>query len=158
MKLSITLVAVILGFSSCVQVSSKESQPFNVDTLHNVDKTNIPYNQRQPPVLFVQWQYPSTTTGLQALEVRQDVETEIDNALQKGGAGQWFAGDLGPGGANMLFEVNNKEKALEIIQYILTKKGIHNETVIAERVYTAPDDWTHKVIYPKDYEGDFNDM
>jgi hypothetical protein len=90
--------------------------------------------------------------------VRQKVETEISNALKAKGVGQWFASDLGFGGANMLFEVNKKEVALKIILGIIKKEGIDKETVIAERVYTAPGDWTHKVIFPKDYKGEFNDM
>ena len=120
--------------------------------------SNTLSDQRQLPVLFVQWQYPSTTTGMQALDVRQKVELEIDNALKAKGVGQWFAGDLGPGGANMLFEMNNKEAALKIIHDTIKKHRIDKETVIAERVYTAPGDWIHKVIFPKGYKGGFKDM
>lgn len=158
MKHSFILTAILFGVISCGQASTKESEPIYSGPSQGTEVSNTLSDQTQPPVLFVQWQYPSTTTGIVALDVRQKVESEIANALKAKGAGQWFAGDLGLGGANMLFEVSNKEAALKIIQEIIKKEGIDKETVIAERLYTAPGDWIHKVIFPKDYKGEFNDL
>lgn len=40
----------------------------------------------------------------------------------------------------------------------LQKEGLDKETLIAQRIYTDAENWTYKVVYPKDYKGDFNDM
>jgi hypothetical protein len=158
MKNPLIISATIFGLTSCEQVPSKESNPTHRDTLQEVQLTFTKTVQKQPLVLFVQWQYPSTITAMQVLDMRQRVEQKINYALKMANAGSWFAGDLGSGGANMLFEIRNKETAILIIQNILKKEAIEKESVIAERIYLGPNDWTHKVIIPKNFKGEFNDM
>ena len=79
------------------------------------------------PVLFVQWQYPNAVDPIKAVDIRQRVEQRIDGALKANGQGMWFAGDLGPGGANMLFDVVNEEHAFAIIMKILTAEQLDKQ-------------------------------
>ena len=154
MRVSLISLIIIVGLGSCNQ-NSKTPQHRGQDTLNK----SISSVNRQV-ILFVQWQYPNSTDGLKALDVRQNTEALINQSLKAAALGQWIAGDLGPGGANMLFEVNNAEKVLSLIIEILKEQLIQNESVIAidngvpERG-AIPSNF--KVIYPKTYRGVFND-
>ncbi|MCU7551359.1 hypothetical protein OCK74_19715 [Chitinophagaceae bacterium LB-8] len=158
MKQFLYLAFILSSLSSCGEEGQSDAatvQP--VITEQPPQPSNQP-SKAQTPVLFVQWHYPDSVDGLKALEIRQKVENKIDAALRTKGQGQWFAGDLGPGGANMLYEVHSHEKALPIILEVLKKEGLEKETLIAQRIYTDAENWSYKVVYPKDYQGEFNDM
>lgn len=60
---------------------------------------------------------------MEALDKRQDIEAKIEKALKLKGVGEWIAGDLGPGGANMLFEVIDVDKAVPVILETLATNG-----------------------------------
>lgn len=150
-------MAVQFSLFSCDQGKFTDAQPV-LSIQRKALPTNHISSQKQVPVLFVQWQYPSTITSMQILDMRQKMEQKINNALKAINVGHWLASDLGQGGVNMLFETKNKIVALNLIQDIITKEGIYKETVIAERIYTATDEWTYSVIYPKDYKGLFTDL
>src|ERR1043165_6508624 len=51
-------------------------------------------------VLFVQIQPSAFTNVFQALDMRGNLELELDSVLKRGKRGWWIAGDIGPGGAN----------------------------------------------------------
>jgi hypothetical protein len=158
MKQSLCLAFILLGLCSCGEEAQSDYatvQPVSTE------QSPTPSNQAskaQTPVLFVQWHYPASMNGLKALEVRQQVEEKIDAALKANGQGKWFAGDLGAGGANMLYEVHSHEIALPVVLEVLKKEGLDGETIIAQRIYTDADNWTYKVVYPKDHKGAFNEM
>lgn len=113
---------------------------------------------RSTLTLFVQLQPVAFKDEMAALEKRQQIEQLIDNGLKSQHSGSWIAGDLGPGGANMLFEVQNIDKANEVIQTILSKNGLDKTTVIGRRIKTAENDWFYEVVYPINYSGKFVTM
>ena len=108
-------------------------------------------------VIFVQIQ-PKNENDLHVLDLRHSVEDKIDQILSDNELGHWIAGDLGPGGANMLFEVTNWDKAIPKIMKVLNQEGILSQTLITKRLNTAEDDWNYEVIYPIDFNGAFNQM
>lgn len=114
--------------------------------------------EQETPVLFVQIQPSAFKDELAALDLRQKIEGIIDERLQAANMGEWFAGDIGPGGANMLFEVQNVAEGMKIIMTVLKEQKLESVTVIGHRIYTAPDDWDYKIIYPENYTGTFNTM
>lgn len=116
----------------------------------------MPFNGT--PTLFVQVGPSAFKDEMDALGKRQRIEQKIDKDLHSKNAGSWVGGDLGPGGANMLFEVQNTDQAKAIIGAILVKEGLNRETIIGRRIYTAKDDWFYEVIYPLDYTGVFLTM
>ena len=108
-------------------------------------------------VLFVQWQYPSEMDILDAMDVRHKLEDEIDNALKYAGIGQWIAGDMGPGGANMEYGVNgDQSKAVMVILKILTDQKLEKNSVIATNINFVDSNWVYKILYPKNYNKELN--
>ena len=107
-------------------------------------------------VLFVQLQLSGKDT-MELLELRHQTEGEINRRLSVSSMGRFIAGDLGPGGANMLFETEDWVAALQLILEQLNGEGLAGDCLIAKRVYTAEDDWAYDIVYPVAYEGVFNE-
>jgi hypothetical protein len=111
-------------------------------------------------VMFIQI-VPDSAMGnidaLRFLNLRQEVEQKIDEELQRKNLGEWFAGDLGAG-ANMLFFIENWDKASETVFDVLRKEDLIDHVLIAKRIMTAKDDWNYEIVYPQAYEGTFNQM
>lgn len=108
-------------------------------------------------IIFVQMQ-PKNENDLQVLDLRNSMEEKIHEKLNSNGLGEWVAGDLGPGGANMLFEVNDWDKSIKLIVEILNNENLLDVSLIMKRLNTAEDDWNYEIIYPIDYNGVFNQM
>ena len=108
-------------------------------------------------IVFVQIQ-PKNKHDIQILDLRHSIEDKVHNILKDNEIGEWIAGDLGPGGANMLFEVRHWGRAISLIMKILNQEGILNQSLIVKRLNTSKNDWNYKIIYPIDYEGVFNQM
>ena len=108
-------------------------------------------------VIFVQVQ-PKNENDLQVLDLRNSIEKKIHKKLTNKKLGKWIAGDLGPGGANMLFDVNNWNKSFEVIIEILSNENLLEKSLILKRLNTAEDDWNYEIIYPINFEGVFNQM
>ena len=92
---------------------------------------------------------------MELMDLRHKTEQIIENALKKEGLGEWFAGDLGQGGANMLFTVYELEKSFNVIKEVLQENNLLDKTLIAKRIDITPDDWNHEIIYPANYDGEF---
>ncbi len=116
----------------------------------------IPF--KTTPTLFVQIVASAFKDEMEALNVRQHIEQKIEIALQEKGLGKWTAGDLGPGGANMLFEVSNIDNAISIILEVLSKAGLDKKTIIGRRINTEAADWFYEVVYPNNFNGVFLTM
>ena len=108
-------------------------------------------------VIFVQMQ-PKNENDLEVLDLRHSMEEKIHEKLNSNGLGEWIAGDLGPGGANMLFKVTEWKKSIPMIMNILNQEGLLKNSLIMKRLNTAEDDWNYEIIYPIDYDGVFNQM
>ena len=108
-------------------------------------------------IIFVQMQ-PKNENDFQVLDLRHKMEEKIHEELKSNGIGEWVAGDLGPGGANMLFEVTEWKKSIPMIMNILNQEGLLKNSLIMKRLNTAKDDWNYEIIYPIDYNGVFNQM
>jgi hypothetical protein len=109
-------------------------------------------------VLFVQIQPTGFKNETELLDKRQDIETKLSDALEKKKLGEWFAGDLGPGGGNMLYTVTDIDKSLDIILAVLKQNNLDKNALIGRRVLVAEGDWFYEVIYPTKFSGDFNTM
>lgn len=111
-------------------------------------------------VMFIQI-IPDSIMGniesLGFLNLRQDIEERIDERLKRGNLGEWFAGDMGAGG-NMLFLINDWDKAAETVNEVLQEENLLDHVLIAKRIMTAKDDWNYEIVYPVEYEGIFNQM
>ena len=107
--------------------------------------------------LFVQWQYPNEMDILKALDIRHNLENEIDEVLKLKNLGEWIAGDMGPGGANMEYRIKSSpNEAIKTILDILVKEGLENECVIATDIDFLSGKWTYKILYPKGYNRKFD--
>ncbi|MBO0359306.1 hypothetical protein J0X19_15190 [Hymenobacter sp. BT186] len=141
-----------------------ENQPFadmQLDSVRQMLTKQQKYWQpsEKAQELFVQIRpAPDDGGDLAVLTLRQEVEDDIDAALTAAGIGHWTAGDLGPGGGNMLFSTTNTTQAQHIIVAVLRAYHIGQKTVIARRIMNAPNDWTYEVLYPIAYSGLFNSM
>jgi hypothetical protein len=87
-------------------------------------------------VMFIQI-IPDSTMGtfdaLRFLNFRQDIEEEIDEALQSRNLGEWFAGDMGAG-ANMLFFIADWNKANGTVMEILKQENLLDHVLITKRM------------------------
>jgi hypothetical protein len=136
----------------------KGKQSINESDLQKIKSESPSFNWtpfKAIPTLFVQMQPFAFKDEMDALDKRQQIEQLIDNELKSKNLGEWIAGDLGPGGANMLFEVQDIIIAKAVIQTILSKNGLDKATIIGRRVNIAADNWFYEVIYPLDYNGEF---
>jgi hypothetical protein len=136
-------------------------QTVNASELDKTKTDNASFNWtpfKATPVLFVQLQYAPFKDQMAALDKRQQIEQLIDKELKSQALGQWIAGDIGPGEANMLFEVQDIARAKTIVLSILAKEGLDKATLIGRRVNTSADDWFYEVIYPIDFNAAFLTM
>lgn len=108
-------------------------------------------------VVFVQVQ-PKDDTDMEVLYLRHELEDQINKKLTSAGLGEWIAGDLGPGGANMLFEVKDWNNSIYLILDILNTRQLLDKCVISKRLYTSEQDWNYEIIFPIDFHGIFNQM
>lgn len=109
-------------------------------------------------VLFVQIQPTGFKDEMQLMDKRQEIETLTSKALQDKKLGEWFAGDLGPGGGNILYRVSDINRSIEIILNVLQQYELEHDVLIGRRVLVDKADWFYEVIYPTKYSGDFNTM
>lgn len=109
-------------------------------------------------VLFVQIQPKGFKDEMQLLEKRQEIEDKLSKALENKRLGEWFAGDLGPGGGNMLYTVTDIDKSLQVILDVFQQNKLEKNVLIGRRVLVDKGDWFYEVIYPTKYSGDFNTM
>ncbi len=123
-----------------------------------------PYVTRYSPKLFVQvdpdrdHQQESFLNLMAIMNERGSLEDAIDEQLQSQHLGSWSAGDLGPGGMNMLYDVTNPAAALPVVVRTLETARVQQRARVARRLMTAPDDWCYEVVYPLSYTGAFNSM
>lgn len=111
-------------------------------------------------VMFIQIVPDSAMGNFEAfgfLNLRQEIEERIDQRLKDENLGEWFAGDMGAGG-NMLFFINDWNKATEVVLEILEQEKLIHHVLIAKRIMVAQDDWSYEIVYPLGYEGVFNQM
>ena len=92
------------------------------------------------------------------LNKRQEIEDEISEELQNENLGEWFAGDIGPGGGNMLYTVSNINEAMETTLQVIAKNNLSKNVVIGKRIMISNGDWFYEVIYPENFSGIFNTM
>lgn len=111
-------------------------------------------------VMFIQI-IPDSAMGsfdqVRFLNLRHKIEGQIDEALRGESLGEWFAGDMGAG-ANMLFFINDWDKANEVVLEILRQENLLDHVLITKQVRTSEEDWNYEVVYPLEYEGVFNQM
>lgn len=136
-------------------------QTINESELQKIKSQSSSFNWtpfKATPTLFVQMQSSAFKDEMAALDKRQQIEQLIDNELKSKNLGEWIAGDLGPGGANMLFEVQDVDEAKSVIKNMLSNNGLDKATIIGRRVNIVADDWFYEVIYPLNYNGEFLTM
>jgi len=109
-------------------------------------------------VLFVQIQPTGFKDEMQLLVKRQEIEDKLSKALENRNLGEWVAGDIGPGGGNMLYTVMEIDKSMQIILEVLLQNKLDESILIGRRVLVDQDNWFYEVIYPTKYTGDFNTM
>jgi hypothetical protein len=134
----------------------------NVDSLltHYENDGLVTKIGNERDVMFIQIVPDSTMGNLEALgflNLRQEVEGQIDEALRAKDLGEWFAGDMGAGG-NMLFFIDNWKQSIEVVKTELEKENLLDHVLIAKRITISPEDWNYEIVYPVEYEGVFNQM
>ncbi|MBJ6110307.1 hypothetical protein JAO73_14885 [Hymenobacter sp. BT523] len=123
-----------------------------------------PYASKYPEELFVQvdpaaeHRKETLLNVIAIMNERGNLEDAIGEALELEHLGQWVAGDLGPGGMNMLYEVNSATTALPVVVKTLEARQAQGRARIARRLMTSADDWRYEVVYPVDFSGAFNSM
>jgi hypothetical protein len=113
---------------------------------------------KETPLLFVQIEGKAFKDDMAELRMRQEIEPNLKDTLESNGFGTWVAGDFGAGGINMLFEVNNVERAIPVIHQVLLHYKLAGHAVIGRRIYTSANDWYYEVLYPIGFTGDFLTM
>ncbi|MFD1001211.1 hypothetical protein ACFQ21_17920 [Ohtaekwangia kribbensis] len=91
------------------------------------------------------------------INLRHNIEEEIDARLKTNNLGEWFAGDMGAG-ANMLFFVDDWTPAMEIVMEVLREENLLDHVLITKRIATAKNEWNYEIVYPTEYEGIFNEI
>lgn len=92
---------------------------------------------------------PNNYNFLEVLSLRHEMEEEIDSIFHEERTGSWFAGDSG----NMLFEISNWDKSLDIVIKVATNRNINDQILIARSVYISEDNWNYDIVYPLYFEG-----
>jgi hypothetical protein len=109
-------------------------------------------------VLFVQIQPRGFKNEIELLDKRQEIEDKLNTVLETNKLGEWFAGDIGPGGGNMLYTVTNIEITLQTILQVLKQNNLDKNVLIGRRIMIDKGDWFYEVIYPTKFTGTFNTM
>jgi len=109
-------------------------------------------------VLFVQIQPTGFKNEIELLDKRQEIEDKLNTVLETKKLGEWFAGDIGPGGGNMLYTVTNIEITLQTILQVLKQNNLEKNVLIGRRIMIDKGDWFYEVIYPTKFTGTFNTM
>jgi hypothetical protein len=141
-------------FASLQQLTQQEIDNKKTELLSTYNWAPFKGNE----VLFVQIQPTGFKDEIQLLNKRQEIEDKLSKALENEKLGEWFAGDLGPGGGNMLYSVTNIDKSLQIILEVLQQNKLDRNVLIGRRVLVGKGDWFYEVIYPTKYSGNFNTM
>jgi len=138
-----------------VQQLTKQELNSKKNDLHN-QYNWIPFKGDE--VLFVQIQPTGFKDEMQLLDKRQEIEDKLSKVLESRKLGEWFAGDLGPGGGNMLYTVTDIDKSLQVVLEVLQQNKLDKSVLIGKRILVAKDDWFYEVIYPIKYSGNFKTM
>ncbi|MEI8046689.1 MAG: hypothetical protein WCI92_04870 [Bacteroidota bacterium] len=141
-------------FTSVQQLTKQELDSKKVDLQINYNWT--PFKEKE--VLFVQIQPVGFRDEKQLLDKRQEVEDLLSKALENKELGEWFAGDIGPGGGNILYTIKDIDKSMQIILEVLQQNKLDKNVLIGRRVLVDQDDWFYEVIYPPKFTGEFNTM
>ncbi len=139
-------------FVSVEQLTKQQLDDRKIDLQNNYNWTPFKGNE----VLFIQIQPTGFKDEIQLLDKRQEIEDKLSKALENKNLGKWFAGDLGPGGGNMLYTVTDIDKSLQIILEVLQQNKLDKNVLIGRRVLVDKDEWFYEVVYPTKYSGDFN--
>lgn len=99
----------------------------------------------------------STFQFFKFMNLRQNLEDEVDEKLKESNLGKWSGGDMGAG-ANMLFTIRDWDNAMKVVTKVLHEEGLLNHVLIARRIMLSHDNWTYDVVYPVEYQGIFNPM
>jgi hypothetical protein len=113
------------------------------------------YPNKGDNVLFIQILPDNIQNDTDILDFRRNIELQLSYILEEDGECEWIASDIGPYGANFLFNVNNTDTALQMIQLYLEQNNLENNTLIGRRINIDEGDWIYEVIYPLEYTGDF---
>ena len=141
-------------FTSLQQLTKQQLDNKKTELLRTYNWTTFKGNE----VLFVQIQPTGFKDEMQLLDKRQEIEDKLSKALENKKLGEWFAGDLGPGGGNMLYIVTDIDKSLQVVREVLQQNNLDKNVLIGRRVLVDNDDWFYEVIYPTKYSGEFNTM
>lgn len=141
-------------FTSVQQLTQQELENKKTEFQSSYNWTPFKGNE----VLFVQIQPKGFKDEMKLLEKRQEIEDKLSKALENKRLGEWFAGDLGPGGGNMLYTVTDIDKSLQVILDVFQQNKLEKNVLIGRRVLVDKGDWFYEVIYPTKYSGDFNTM
>lgn len=106
-------------------------------------------------VMFIQIPVDSGNS-MDAIQARTKLENRLDQEFLKNGCGQWISGDIGEGGANMLFQINNWEKAFQTALAVLGHQNLLEEAIIAKRLNFSETYWNYQIVYPNRFEGEFD--
>ena len=141
-------------FTSLQQLTKQQLDNKKTELLRTYNWTTFKGNE----VLFVQIQPTGFKDEMQLLDKRQEIEDKLSKALENKKLGEWFAGDLGPGGGNMLYIVTDIDESLQVVREVLQQNNLDKNVLIGRRVLVDNDDWFYEVIYPTKYSGEFNTM
>jgi hypothetical protein len=109
-------------------------------------------------VLFIQIKPDGFKDEMELLDKRQAVEEKLNVVLERKHLGEWFAGDLGPGGGNMLYTISDLDKSVQVVLNFLHESQLDNRVLIGRRVKIDNEDWFYEVIFPAQFSGYFNTM
>ncbi|WP_426061986.1 hypothetical protein [Hymenobacter sp. B1770] len=123
-----------------------------------------PFVSQEEELLFVQvtpapeHQKESLLNVMAIMSERGDLEDAIGEALESKQLGEWAAGDLGPGGMNMLFNVKNAKEALPVVIQTLEIHNVQSRARVARRLMTKSDEWRYEIVFPINFTGHFNSL
>lgn len=141
-------------FVSVQQLTKQELDNKKIELQSNYNWTPFKSNE----ILFVQIQPTGFKDETKLLDKRQEIEDKLSNVLENKKLGEWFAGDLGPGGGNMLYSVKNINKSIQSVLELLQQNKLDKKVLIGRRILIDKNNWFYEVIYPTKYSGDFNTM
>jgi len=138
-------------FRSVQHLTKQELDNKKTELRNDYNWTPVKTNE----VLFVQIQWHGFKDEMQLLYKSQEVERTTGKALENKRLGEWIAGDLGPGGGNMLYAVTDIDQSMQVILTILQENNLEKNVLIGRRIEADQDNWFYEVIYPTKYSGHF---